>query len=96
MNFCAKCGRERSGDARYCGGCGTEFAAASADADTPPTDDSAGGDPQPSVTVEAQWRVLRRCHGWDPPAEAHSIGQIRPWEPPSGTPPGWSGNRMPP
>jgi hypothetical protein len=54
MNFCAKCGRERSGDARYCGGCGTEFAAASAAAGTPPTDDSGGGDPQPSPTVEAQ------------------------------------------
>jgi serine-type D-Ala-D-Ala carboxypeptidase/endopeptidase (penicillin-binding protein 4) len=54
MNFCAKCGRERSGDARYCGGCGTELPAASAAAVTPPTDDSAGGDPQPSATVEAQ------------------------------------------
>jgi hypothetical protein len=54
MNFCAKCGREQSGDARYCGGCGTEFAAASAAAGTPPTDDSGGGDPQPSPTVEAQ------------------------------------------
>ncbi|HEX4093885.1 MAG TPA: hypothetical protein VHZ33_34645 [Trebonia sp.] len=31
MSFCAKCGRERSGDVRYCGGCGTEFAAASAE-----------------------------------------------------------------
>ena len=54
MNFCAKCGRERSGDALYCGGCGTEFAAASAAAGTSPTDDSGGGDPQPSPTVEAQ------------------------------------------
>ncbi len=54
MNFCAKCGRERSGDARYCGGCGTEFAADSAAAGTPPTDDSGGGDPQPSPTVEAE------------------------------------------
>ena len=54
MNFCAKCGRERSGDARFCGGCGTELPAASAAAVTPPTDDSAGGDPQQSATVEAQ------------------------------------------
>src|SRR5579859_689351 len=54
MNFCAKCGRERSGDARYCGGCGTEFAADSTAAGTPPTDDSGGGDPQPTPTVEAQ------------------------------------------
>ena len=54
MNFCAKCGRERSGDARYCGGCGTEFAAAPMAAGTSPTDDSGGGDPQPSPTVDAQ------------------------------------------
>jgi len=25
MSFCAKCGRRRDGDARYCGGCGAEF-----------------------------------------------------------------------
>jgi hypothetical protein len=54
MNFCAKCGRERSGDARYCGGCGTEFAAAPAPAVTPPTDDTAGGVLPPSATAEAQ------------------------------------------
>src|ERR1700722_3779960 len=54
MNFCARGGRDRSGAARYCGGCGTELAAASAAAGTPPTDDSGGGDPQPSPTVEAQ------------------------------------------
>ena len=54
MNFCAKCGRERSGDARFCGGCGTELAAAPAAAATAPTDDSAGGDPQRPATVEAQ------------------------------------------
>ena len=54
MNFCAKCGRERSGDARYCGGCGTEFAAAPAAAVTPPTDDTAGGVLPPSATAEAQ------------------------------------------
>jgi hypothetical protein len=62
MNFCAKCGRERSGDARYCGGCGTEFAADTAAAITPPTDDSAGADPQPSATAD-----------WAPPADATRI-----------------------
>ncbi len=25
MSFCAKCGRRRDGDARYCGGCGAEY-----------------------------------------------------------------------
>jgi hypothetical protein len=35
MSFCAKCGRRRDGDARYCGGCGAEFdqAADEAEAD---------------------------------------------------------------
>jgi hypothetical protein len=62
MNFCAKCGRERSGDARYCGGCGTEFAADTAAAVTPPTDDSADADPQPSATAD-----------WAPPADATRV-----------------------
>src|SRR5580698_4196993 len=70
MNFCAKCGRERSGDARYCGGCGTEFAAAPAAAATAPADDdSAGGDPQPSATVEAQ-AAPEAAEPWEPPADA--------------------------
>jgi hypothetical protein len=62
MNFCAKCGRERSDDARYCGGCGTEFAADTAAAVTPPTDDSAGPGPQPSATAD-----------WAPPADATRV-----------------------
>ena len=71
MNFCAKCGRERSGDARYCGGCGTELAAASAAASTPPTDDSGGGEPQPSPAVEAQ---AVTAAGADPlPADATRV-----------------------
>jgi hypothetical protein len=73
MNFCAKCGRERSGDARYCGGCGTEYAAAPAAAATAPTDDdSAGGDPQPSATVEAQAAPApaEEAERWEPPADA--------------------------
>jgi hypothetical protein len=32
MNFCATCGRRRTGDARFCDGCGTEFAAREAPA----------------------------------------------------------------
>jgi hypothetical protein len=72
MNFCAKCGRERSGDARYCGGCGTELPAASAAAVTPPTDDSGGGDPQPSATAEAQaaTALAEEPERRDPPAES--------------------------
>jgi hypothetical protein len=86
MNFCAKCGRERSGDARYCGGCGTELPAASADADTPPTDDSAGGDPQPSATVGAQAGAAPagEPERWDQPAEPTG------WELPTPAPDDWS------
>jgi len=76
MNFCAKCGRERSGDARYCGGCGTEFAAAPAAAATAPTDDdSAGGDPQPPAAVEAQAapEPAEEAERWEPPADATRV-----------------------
>ena len=74
MNFCAKCGRERSGDARYCGGCGTEFAAAAAAA-APTGDDSAGGDPQRSATVEAQAgpTPAGEAERWEPPADATRV-----------------------
>ena len=84
MNFCAKCGRERSGDARYCGGCGTELAAAPAAAAAAPTDDdSAGGDPQPSATVEAQAAPApaEEAERWEPPADATRVGADRPMSP---------------
>jgi hypothetical protein len=75
MNFCAKCGRERSGDARYCGGCGTELDAAPAAATAPTDDDSAGGDPQPSATVEAQAAPApaEEAERWEPPADATRV-----------------------
>jgi D-alanyl-D-alanine carboxypeptidase/D-alanyl-D-alanine-endopeptidase (penicillin-binding protein 4) len=86
MNFCAKCGRERSGDARYCGGCGTELPAASAAAATPPTGDPAGGDPQPSATVEAQAGAAPagEPERWDQPAEPTG------WELPTPASDDWS------
>jgi len=47
MSFCPKCGRQQIDDARYCGGCGTEFAAdAAAAAETPLADEPAGEFPQ--------------------------------------------------
>jgi hypothetical protein len=86
MNFCAKCGRERSGDARYCGGCGTEFAAAPAPAVTPPTDDTAGGVLQPSATAEAQAAtpLAEEPTPWDPPADPTR------WELPTTTSGDWT------
>jgi hypothetical protein len=75
MNFCAKCGRERSDDARYCGGCGTEYAAAPTAAAAPADDDSAGGDPQPSATVEAQAATppAEEAERREPPADATRV-----------------------
>jgi hypothetical protein len=90
MNFCAKCGRERSGDALYCGGCGTELPADSAAAVTPPADDSGGGDPQPSATAEAQAAIglAEAPERRDPPAEpTHEPTQ---WELPRSTPDDWA------
>jgi len=76
MNFCAKCGRDRSGDARYCGGCGTELPAVPAAAATAPTDDDPdGGDPQPPATVEGQAAPTptEEAERWEPPADATRV-----------------------
>jgi hypothetical protein len=61
MNFCATCGRERSGDSRFCGGCGSEFAAATAAASAAPAEEPARWDP-PAEPAR-----------WDPPADATRI-----------------------
>ena len=52
MSFCASCGRQRSGTARFCGTCGTEFSdspAAPDDQESPPAD-PAGLDVLPDLT----------------------------------------------
>jgi hypothetical protein len=60
MNFCATCGRQRTGDTRFCDGCGTEFpAAATAAAGTPSADwapaEATRAERQPDATrVERQ------------------------------------------
>jgi hypothetical protein len=35
MNFCPKCGRQRTGNVRFCGGCGNDFGEPAADNGTP-------------------------------------------------------------
>ena len=85
MNFCAKCGRERSDDARYCGGCGTEFAAASAAAAAPPSDDSGGGDAQPSATAEA-----RAAAPAEEPEQPELPADLAGWELPTPTADDWA------
>ena len=52
MSFCASCGRQRSGTARFCGTCGTEFSdspAAPDDQESPPAD-AASLNPLPDLT----------------------------------------------
>jgi hypothetical protein len=75
MNFCATCGRERTGNARYCVGCGIEFpATATTTAGTPLADQPAAEFPQdaeatqsasaPPVSPQADEPTRR-----DPPAD---------------------------
>ena len=52
MSFCASCGRQRSGTARFCGGCGAEFSDStdSPDAQEAPSHDATSLDLDPGVT----------------------------------------------
>jgi hypothetical protein len=50
MNFCATCGRQRTGDTRFCGSCGTEFPAGeTTETGTRPAEDTR------METVPADW-----------------------------------------
>jgi hypothetical protein len=76
MNFCATCGRQRTGDTRFCGDCGTEFPAAeTATAGTPLADQPAAEFPPdaeatPNATAQPASARAEVRSGWDPPAEA--------------------------
>ena len=52
MSFCASCGRQRSGTARFCGGCGAEFGDPGADPDAqgPPSHEATRLDVDPGDT----------------------------------------------
>jgi hypothetical protein len=52
MSFCASCGRQRSGTARFCGGCGAEFTDSTdgPDAQEAPSHDATSLDLDPGVT----------------------------------------------
>jgi hypothetical protein len=76
MNFCATCGRQRTGDARFCGGCGTEFPAAETTAagtplagqpaaEFPPDAEETPIAPAQPASAQAEEPTRR-----DPPAEA--------------------------
>jgi hypothetical protein len=86
MNFCATCGRPRTGDARFCDGCGTEFRASVATAaspvavaaGTPLADQPAaefpegaeGAEATPSAAAQSASPLADEPTGWDPPVEA--------------------------
>jgi hypothetical protein len=76
MNFCATCGRPRTGDARFCDGCGTELPAAETTATgTPPADQPAAEFPPdaeetPSATAQPASARAEEPTRWDRPAEA--------------------------
>jgi hypothetical protein len=67
MSFCATCGRQRNGTARFCGTCGTEFSdppAATAD-QGPPPEDAAQPAPPEGVT---RMDMIPEVTGVEPPA----------------------------
>ncbi len=80
MNFCPTCGRQRTGDARFCQGCGTEFrATATAAAGTPLAAEPAAESrpdtadfPQDSVATPSATAppAAGEASRWDPPDEA--------------------------
>ncbi|HEY0934245.1 MAG TPA: hypothetical protein VGD91_10940, partial [Trebonia sp.] len=79
MSFCAKCGRERNGDARFCGTCGAEFSDSAATGDSPAA--SAGDTLAAGSTADAT-RIDRPAEPSDPFAS---------WYQPQGTPAGGFG-----
>ena len=79
MNFCATCGRRRTGDARFCDDCGTEFSAragtAATAAGTPLADPPAAEFPQdseatPSAEAPPAAQLAAEPTRWEPPVEA--------------------------
>jgi hypothetical protein len=92
MGFCAKCGRQRVNDARFCGGCGNDFGEQAPDSGIPLAGEpvaqfrwDASADAARSETPD----VARAPAGPDPfapwvaaPSPAHQAG--RPSDPPAG------------
>ena len=76
MNFCATCGRRRTGDTRFCDGCGTEFRAAETTAagtplaDQPAAEFPQGAEATPSAAALPASAQADEATRWDPPAEA--------------------------
>jgi len=75
MNFCATCGRQRNGDAQFCGGCGTGFPAAATVVVTPLADQPAGEFRQGAEATPGE------PTGWDSPGPA--AGEPPEWDRPA-------------
>ena len=68
MNFCATCGRQRTGDARFCAGCGTEFPTATTAAPGSLLADAPAADPPVEET-----RLETAPSDWTAPADATRV-----------------------
>lgn len=76
MSFCATCGRQRNGSARFCGGCGTEFsdpAPARSDQESPSEDAARPSLPVDTTLLDVDPGVTRV----EPPA--HQTESLTPW-----------------
>lgn len=99
MSFCASCGRQRSGTARFCSGCGAEFGdvtAASGDQEPPAADRADPGatrlePPAPQTDPFASWYQQQPSAGradagstWQPTQTVHAGPTQPPGYPSSG------------
>jgi hypothetical protein len=64
MNFCAKCGRQRTAS-RFCGGCGNDFGQPAAGSAARP----AAADAEPAATAPAEQARWDEPTRWDPPVD---------------------------
>jgi hypothetical protein len=73
MNFCPKCGRQRNGNARFCGGCGHEYSDAATSDVTALT-----AEPAAEVAQDGNPAEAAEPSAWDAPTDA------TPWDQPAG------------
>jgi len=65
MNFCPKCGRQRSDGARFCTGCGQDYGDAVADGGS-----ELAADPAAEVAQDGDAEIAAQPGAWDVPADA--------------------------
>ena len=86
MSFCPKCGRQRSVNARFCGGCGNDFGQPTANGGTAtavePTEPPAFGPAEPT-----RWDTPAEPTRWDAPAEPTRLDALPDSQPAPAYPP---------